>query len=75
VPPAVVIVRSTVPAEPAGEVAEIELSLFTVKLAALVAPKLTAVAPVKFEPVIVTTSPPAVTPIAGLTALIAGGAM
>ncbi len=41
VPPAVVTVTSTVPA-PAGEVAVIEVALFTVKLVAAVAPNFTA---------------------------------
>ena len=61
VPPGVVTVTSTVPA-PAGEVAVIEVAELTVKLVALVAPNLTAVAPVKPVPVIVTDVPPAVGP-------------
>ena len=64
VPPAVVIVTSTVPA-PAGEVAVIEVAELTVKLAALLAPNFTAVAPVKFVPVIVTDVPPAAGPDVG----------
>ena len=58
-PPGVVTVMSTVPAEPAGAVAVIWVALLTVKLVALVAPNLTAVAPVKLVPVIVTVVPPA----------------
>ena len=44
-------------AAPSGTVAVIELSLFTVKLDALIPPKRTAVAPKNPRPVIVTTSP------------------
>ncbi len=62
VPPDVVTVRSTVPAEPAGDVAVIDVALLTVKLLALVEPNLTAVAPVKPVPVTVTLVPPLVLP-------------
>ena len=65
VPPGVVTVMFTTPAAPAGAVAVIEVALLTVKLAAAVAPKLTAVAPVKLVPVSVTTVPPAVVPEVG----------
>ena len=58
---------STVPALWAGEVAVIDVALLTVNVAAAVAPKLTAVAPVKPVPVIVTDVPPAVGPFVGLT--------
>ena len=68
VPPVVVTVMSTVPAVPAGEVAVIWVSLSTVKLCAGVLPKLTAVAPVKPVPVIVTVVPPVVGPAVGLHA-------
>ena len=54
VPPGVVTVMSTVPAVSAGAVAVMLVALLTVKLAAAVEPKLTAVAPVRLEPVIVT---------------------
>ena len=73
VPPVVVTVASTVPAPSAGEVAVIEVVLFTVKLVAAVAPKFTAVTPVKFVPVIVTTVPPAVGPLVGLIPVTVGG--
>ena len=56
VPPGVVTVTSTVPV-PAGEVAVMPVALLTVKLAAAVAPKLTALAPVKPVPVIATEVP------------------
>jgi hypothetical protein len=68
----VVTVISTVPAAPAGEVALIDVALVTVKLAALVAPKLTDVAPLKFVPVIVTLVAPVVGPDVGLMLVTAG---
>jgi len=66
VPPGVVTVTSTVPA-PAGEVAVIEVALTTLKLAAAVVPNWTAVAPVKFVPLIVTEVPPLAGPVVGLS--------
>lgn len=72
-PPAVVTVMSTVPAEPAGAVAVIWVAEFTVKLVALVAPNFTAVAPLKLVPVMVMDEPPAVVPLVGETELIVGG--
>jgi hypothetical protein len=72
VPPPVVTVTSTVPALAAGEVADIEVALVTVKVAA-VAPKLTALTPVKLVPVMVTGVPPAVGPDIGLTPVTVGG--
>ena len=63
-PPAVVTRTSTVPV-PAGDVAVIWVAELTVKAAAGVAPKLTAVAPVKFVPVIVTDVPPVAGPEVG----------
>jgi hypothetical protein len=74
VPPGVVTVTSTVPAEPAGEVALILVALTTVNEVAAVDPKLTAVAPVNPVPVIVTTVPPASGPALGRTAVTAGTA-
>ena len=53
-----VTVISTVPAEPTGEVAVIEVALFTVYEAAAIMPNFTAVAPVKPVPVIVTGALP-----------------
>src|SRR5437870_1945076 len=63
---------STVPAACAGEVAVIFVAEFTMKLAAGVPPKDTAVAPVKFVPVMMTLVPPAVVPLFGLTDETAG---
>jgi len=64
---------STIPAEPIGAVAVIEVALLTVKLAAPLEPKLTADAPVRLVPVMVTEVPPAVGPVAGETEVTAGG--
>lgn len=74
VPPVVTTVMSTVPADPAGETAVIELSELTVKLTAAKPPKYTAVAPVKWLPLMVTVVPPAVDPDDGLIPITAGGA-
>ena len=66
VPPGVVTVTSTGPAEePAGLGTVIEVSLLTVYEAAGVPPKLTAVAPVNPVPVTVTLVPPSIVPIDG----------
>ena len=53
--------------------AVIWVALLTVKLVAVVAPNLTAVAPVRLVPVIVTLVPPAVGPAVGLTEVTVGG--
>lgn len=68
---------STMPADPAGLVTESEVLLDTVKLVPGVAPKLTAVAPLKAVPVTVTRVPPAIVPAPGLTpeTVGAGGAL
>lgn len=66
VPPEVVTATATAPAERAGAVAVIWVELFTVKLEAAVPPNVTAVAPVKSMPVIVTVVPPFVVPLGGL---------
>ena len=63
---------STVPAACEGEVAVIVVSLTTENPAAATVPKVTALAPVKFVPVIVTPVPPAVLPEVGVTAAIDG---
>src|SRR5205807_10147721 len=57
---------------PAGEVAVIELPEVTVKLVAAVEPNLTAVAPAKPVPVIVTEVPPAAGPTLGSTLVTVG---
>ena len=74
VPPGVTAVTLTVPV-PAGLTAVIDVALFTVKLVAGVEPKSTAVAPVRFVPVMVTVVPPLVEPVAGLTADTVGAEM
>ena len=73
VPVGLLTTTSTVPAASAGEKAVIEVSELTVKLVAALLPKVTAVAPVKALPVIVTDVPPAVLPLVGLT-LVTDGA-
>ena len=65
VPYGVVTVTTTVPADPAGEAAVIEVLDTTVKLVAATPPKCTAVAPVKLVPVIVTVVPPDSGPVMG----------
>src|SRR5207253_1933861 len=72
VPPTVVTVTSTVPADAAGEGAVICPSVSTEKLEALVAPNFTELVPVKCEPVIVTEVLPTVGPAVGLTEVTAG---
>jgi hypothetical protein len=71
VPPDVVTLTSTVP-DPAGEVALICVALLKLNVVAAVPPKLTAVTPVKFVPVIVTLVPPVVRPVFGLTLVTVG---
>ena len=72
VPFGVVTVTSTVPTDSVGDVAVTELDELTVKPVAAEAPNLTAVAPVRLAPVIVTTVPPVAGPLAGLTRKTAG---
>ena len=69
VPNAVVI--DTLPDAPAPTVALILVGLCTVKVRAAVPPKLTAVAPVKLVPVMVTTCP--VCPDVGVKEVMVGG--
>ena len=71
-PPGVVTVTSTTPADPDGLVAVTWVALSTVKVDAAVAPKLTADAPVKSVPVMVTEVPPAVDPLLGEMPLTVG---
>ncbi|BCK66145.1 hypothetical protein Srufu_000980 [Streptomyces libani subsp. rufus] len=71
VPQGVVTVTCTVPL-PTGLVAVIWVSELTTKDAACVAPKRTAVAPVKPLPVTVTAVPPAVEPDVGETDVTVG---
>jgi hypothetical protein len=72
VPPEVATVTSTVPTEPAGEVAVMLVELTTLYAAAAVVPNLTAVTPEKPVPVIVTAVPPAGSPATGLTLATVG---
>jgi hypothetical protein len=55
-----------------GETAVICVSLSTEKDVALLAPNLTAVAPVKFLPVMTTVVPPAAGPVSGLMSAMNG---
>ena len=73
-PPVVVTVTSTVPVAPGGAVAVMLVALLTVKFVALVAPNLTAVAPVRLVPVIVTVVPPVAGPVLGLSPVTVGRA-
>jgi len=63
------------PALCAGDVAVIDVSLFTVKPVAFVAPNFTALAPVKPLPVIVTDVPPEAGPEVGLIDVTVGAPM
>ena len=72
VPLGVVTSTLAVPALPAGVVAVIEVELTTVKLVTVAPPIVTAVAPVKSAPVMVTDCPPASGPEDGLRAVTSG---
>ena len=75
VPPAVVTVRSTTPADPAGEVALHEVVEAQLTDVPALAPKATVVEPTtKPVPEMVTTSPPLVVPAAGLIPVTLGRA-
>ncbi len=67
-----VTVMSTVPADPAGATAVIEVAELTVTLDAAVDPNLTVSPEANPLPVIVTEVPPAVGPADGLTAATVG---
>jgi hypothetical protein len=71
VPLRLITVTSTVPM-PGGETAVIELGEFTVMLAALAEPNLTAVAPLRPTPLMATAVPPVSTPSLGLSPLTVG---
>ena len=71
-PPGVVTVTSTVPADSAGEVMEIEVGEFTTRPVPALVPKSTVVAPVKPVPVSITGVPPPVEPLLGLTPVTVG---
>ncbi len=72
VPPGVVTVTSTVPADPAGTVAVIELLELTTTDVAGLPPTMTAVPDVKPVPVIVIDVPPLVAPALGETLVTDG---
>jgi hypothetical protein len=72
VPPAEVTVTSTLPPPAVGETAVIDVSPFTVGVAAGVPPKLTPVALVNPVPVIVTVVPPLAGPTVGETPVTLG---
>ena len=74
VPSTLVTVTLTVPADPAGIVAVICVAESTKKLVAAVAPKLTAVTPVKPEPLRIMLLPPEIGPLTGLNAVTEGKA-
>jgi hypothetical protein len=74
VPPVAVTSTLAVPAEWAGVTAVIDVDETTVTLVAAAPPIVTAVAPVKPVPVMVTGVPPAVVPELGEIALTVGGA-
>ena len=75
VPPGDVILIGTAPTTWAGVTASTSVSLTTVKLAAGVVPNFTLVVPVRPVPVMVTVSPPAVTPAVPKTAVGAGAGL
>ena len=64
-PAGVVITMLADPAGAGGVIVVISVSLTTVRLVATVLPKVTAVAPVKPVPMMVTAVPPAVVPDVG----------
>jgi hypothetical protein len=72
VPLGVVTLTATLPGLPDGEVAVISVSDTTFTLVAGALPKSTAVAPLRFVPVIVTEVPPVVGPEDGVTSATAG---
>jgi hypothetical protein len=74
-PSGFVTVTVTAPALPAGVVAVIVVLFTTATFVAAVPPNVTVAPAAKFVPVIVTTVPPEVDPLLGLTLLTAGFAM
>ena len=67
-----VTVTATVPADPAGEIAVMEVALTTTTLVAALPPNVTEAGAVKFVPVIVTGVPPAGRPAFGDTFVTVG---
>ena len=74
-PPAVVTVRSTLPAEADGEIAVISVEDTTSKEVAAAAPNLTELAAVRLVPVIVTSVPPEIRPLVGEIEVMTGNEM
>ena len=74
IPPGVVTVTSDVP-EPGGEVTVMEPDASPVTAPGLLAPKSTAVALSRFDPVMVTLVPPAAGPEVGLIIATVGAGM
>ena len=74
VPPAVVTVTYTVPADSAGDVATIDVDELTVVAVAVTAPNITVAPEVKLVPVMVTEVPPLVLPLVGDIDVTDGGA-
>ena len=72
VPPMAVTVMSTVPAEPAGATAVMEVAELTMTLAAGVRPNRTVAPGANWVPVRATDVPPASGPAAGFTAVTVG---
>ena len=75
VPPGVVIETFAGPCAPAGVTAKTVVALLTTKLVAAIPPMETALAPVRFVPVIVIAVPPAIEPWFGAREEIVGAAM
>jgi len=73
VPNGVATVTSTAPAFSGGDVAEMDLADITANDDAGVVPNLTAVAPAKFVPVMVTVVPPVIEPEVGWRRVTVGG--
>jgi hypothetical protein len=74
VPPGVVTVTVTVPAEPAGAVIFIVVAVFALMVAGLPVPKVTEVAPERFVPVMLTNVPAVNGPDDGEMRVTVGGA-
>ena len=66
------VMSADVPFAPAGDVAVMEVSEFTVKVGAGAGPKFTSDVPVKCAPVMVMGVPPSVTPNCGLMPVTTG---
>ena len=74
-PPAVVTVTLTVPADSAGDVAIIEVAELTVTAVAVTVPNITVAPEAKPVPVMVTEVPPVVGPDVGLMLVTVGTAI